>query len=224
MLANGVYLHSDGTNVQDSGQDNCLAEFYRHKSHNKSKSEAAGRAIWEESDMVRIYIAGDKTMDVVKPADQEMQNRFPRQWQAYISGREQIDGEPLESWYQISGYPGLIEEMRAQKVRTVESLSTLSDDYTGRNPGWIDWRKKALAYIETRKAKELLAEQNSELLKEVAQMREQLSVLSAQRQADDSGTSGSGDNDPPSRRVGRPRKSAGVGAVPHLSSPGHSAG
>ena len=172
MLANGTYIHGDdaGQHERDAGKDSIIPIFKRGRRLNQKKSEAEGRAIYDEFDECHFMIPGDQTYLHIEGVNETHKRRFRKQWEDYQAGREQITGEPLDAWYEISGFPGLIDELRAVKCRSVNDLATMHDDFVGRTPGWRDWREKARKYVAAQASKAALAEQNAELLERIAKL------------------------------------------------------
>lgn len=171
-LPNGVYGHADSErSLEHKGQDVVIPIFYIEKSLNKKKSEAAGRAIFDEYEAAKFIIPGDNTYEhkervtdaLFSDENGERRVSWVKRYEAFKSGLEQTDGMPLDAWYKIINHPGLIEEMRAMKIRSVEDLARLSDDFAMRTSWGLEWRKTAKAEIDARKNKENMAEANAEL-------------------------------------------------------------
>lgn len=190
-LANGVYGHaSDENELSRPGPDTVIPKFYREKQLNKRKSEDAGRSIYDEYDAMEFIIPGDNTTIHKERVTEEYMRRFPRQWEAYRAGLEQINGMPLESWYVIANHPGLIEEMRALKIRSVEDLAGINDDYATRAPWGIEWRKKAKEEMAKRQSQDAIIAANAELTAKLEAMEKRLAEMEG----------------PAKNKGGRPRK------------------
>lgn len=195
MLPNGIYTHEH--NVFDAERqqpDAIIPIFYREKQFNARASKEAGRAIYDEYDAAKFLIPGDNTYEHRDRVNEEHRQRWPRQWAAYQSGMEQVNGMPLDSWYEIIPHPGLIEEMRAMKIKSVEDLANISDQIVTGTMWGLEWRKKAKAEVEKRKSMDAHIAANSELQasldaekikreameKQLAEMSAQLSALTAE--------------------------------------------
>lgn len=179
-LANAVYGHAnDEMELERPGADVVMPRFYREKQMNKRKSDEAQRAVYDEYDAAEFIIPGDNTTIHKERVTEEHMRRWPRQWEAYKAGLEQINGMPLESWYVIANHPGLIEEMRAMKIRSVEDLASINDDYATRAPWGRDWRKKAQEEIARRESKDAVIAANAEMMAKLEAMSAELTALKA---------------------------------------------
>lgn len=179
-LANAVYGHAnDEMELERPGADVVMPRFYREKQLNKRKSEDAHRAIFDEYDAAEFIIPGDNTTVHKERVTDEHQRRWPQQWAAYRAGIEQVNGMPLESWYAIIPHPGLVEEMRALKIRSVEDLAGINDDFAGRAPWGRDWRKKAQDELARRKSQDSVLAANAEMQSKLDAMAEELAALKA---------------------------------------------
>ncbi len=189
MLANATYIHGDdaGAAERDVGKDSLIPIFKRSRRLNKVKSEAEGRAVFDEFDECHFMIPGDQTYLHIEGVTDLHKRRFPRQWESYQAGREQINGEPLENWYELVNFPGLIDEMRAAKVRSVNDLAGMNDDFVGRVPGWREWREKARKYVAAQASKAALAEQNAEMNAKIGERDVLIAEMSARLAALESG-------------------------------------
>lgn len=171
-LANAVYGHADSEmELERPGADAVMPIFYMEKQINRAKSDAAQRAIYDEYEAVRYVIPGDNTTEHKERVTDDIKRRFRTRYEAFKAGVEQIDGMPLDTWYPLLNHPGLVEEMRAIKVRSVEDLANLSDDYATRAAWGLEWRKKAKIEIERRKTSEAQIEANAELTDQLATER-----------------------------------------------------
>ncbi len=208
-LPNGVYGHAEGiTDLENKGnQDLVIPIFYMEKQLNKSKSQAAGRAIFDEYEAARFIIPGDNTFEHKERVSETMftddqgnpRPKWRARYDAFKAGIEQIDGMPLEAWYKIVNHPGLIEEMRALKIRSVEDLAGISDQVVTMAPWGREWRKLALEEVDARKTKDTVVAANAELTAQLAEMQKQLAALTAAAAAAPAAPKGKG---------GRPRKVA----------------
>ena len=95
---------------------------------NDFESERQGRPIFENVDFVKIFVPGDNTTVIDTPVREEHKKRFPLHWAAYQNahGSDQKEiGTPLSQWPRLS--ISQVEELRALKFYTVESVATASD-------------------------------------------------------------------------------------------------
>jgi len=91
------------------------------------KSKQEGRPVFEDREMVRIIIPGDRRSMVVEIVNDEHKARWPRAYEAFKAGQEApLDGTALSDWPQISR--ARVEELAYFHIRTVEQLASLGDD------------------------------------------------------------------------------------------------
>jgi hypothetical protein len=168
-------------------------EFYMNAQLDETATEAAGGVPqYVDKPFVKIYVPGDQFNVVDQPAwidarhPNAHNNRFPKQWAAFKANEAQVsDGMPLKD------FPALAESQRKTlaflEIRTVEQLASLSDDNCQKLPGGNDLKRKATAFLESRKdashALKLAAEvesRNAEAAKlkaDMAEMQAQLAEL-----------------------------------------------
>ncbi len=183
------------------GDDALLVRFYRQPLQNVAKSEAEGRPIYEDVDMVEIRVPGNKLMVVAEKATQAHKNRFPEHWRRYVAreSQEEVTGTLLEEW------PGItrsqVEELRFFNIRTIEQLVSLSDTHSGKMMGIQELKRRGAAYLEHSKVQ---SEANA-LAEAKRQLDEQQALnatLSSRLEALESLLSNQGEQ----KRRGRPPK------------------
>jgi hypothetical protein len=210
MLANGSYTHEHNTADAENNmnKDVIIPIFYREKQFNPQKSEVAQRSIYDEYDAAKFLIPGDDKTVHIERATLEHTRRWPRQWEAYKAGQDQSTGMPLDAWYQAQRHPAILEEMLALKIRTVEDLANLNDDFAGRTGWGREWREKARTELkshtqraEIEKANEGLTEKLQTQEKELEEMRRLMTAMQEQIAAN-----ASGNVEPLKRGPGRPPK------------------
>ncbi len=180
MLPNGQYTHEHDSIAAERGTpDGIIPKFYREKQFDASASKLAGRAIFREYDAIELMIPGDHTTVHKDAANEEWIRRFPKHWAAYKDGQEQVNGMPLEAWHEMIPHPGVIEEFRAMKVRSVEDLANLSDAFISRAPMGLEWRKKAKIEVEKQKGLEAHISANAELTAKMEAMAKRMEELEA---------------------------------------------
>ena len=76
---------------------------------------------------IHIAIPGDKTTDIRRAVKESDKIRFPRHWEAFERGLDQIEagGMPLEEWAALD--EGRRTELRAMNIFTVEQVANLAD-------------------------------------------------------------------------------------------------
>lgn len=148
-MSDDVSFSVHGLNADNSvrlGDDTrTIAIFYRHSVRNEVKSKEAGTPIFEARDHVKIFHPGEKDC-LDRPVKELDKRRFPQQWMAYQSGREQIaDGTPLDILF--PGSPEVVATMRALHINTVQQLAACTDQAIGNLPFGFDQRKKAQDFM-----------------------------------------------------------------------------
>ena len=156
--------------------------FIREPVKNDQKTKAEGRPIFDEMEIVRLFVAGDQYNQVSHPVDDRIKERFAKQyreWKERGTDRH-ISGTPLRQWPLLT--VANVAEFEALNVFNVEGLATLPDSALQRSFGLREWRAKAQAYLEAAKggaAAAALAEENLAMKDEIASMREEMKRLSA---------------------------------------------
>lgn len=184
-----------------SGEENLFVKFYKRAVQNNFKSERAGRPVFDEMTYVSILIPGIDTTAVDSPATEEHKRRFPMQWARFNSSEQDVstDGWPVEQWPALN--VAQVEELKAMKFMTVESLASASDAQIQRiGMGGYQLREKARAAIGV--AKDSADAQHYAV--ENARLRADIEALQAQIQAIQCSVSADGQER--ARGPGRPRK------------------
>lgn len=120
--------------------------FYMRAVMNNYKSAQEGRPIFDEKEFVRIITPGDKNAIFDQPVNDEHRRRFEAQYARFKKGLEQAQsGTPLEVWPQMT--VGMVAELKALNVSTVEQLADLSDTLAQRIMGANQWRQKAKVFL-----------------------------------------------------------------------------
>lgn len=103
--------------------------FFSKPLQNNFKTEQEGRPIFDDCDMVRIYVPGDDKNIVETFVREDHKRRFPLQWAHYqnkMQGDQRLAGKtPINQWPRIT--PGQAEELRALKFLSVEDVANASD-------------------------------------------------------------------------------------------------
>jgi len=125
-------LASDLNNPEFTGAvnpDSKLAViFYSKAVQNEFESEKQGRPIFKDMDFVKIFVPGDPTTVIDTFAREDHKKRFPMHWAHYQNkhgGDSREIGTPLSQWPRLS--QAQVEELRALKFFTVESIAGASD-------------------------------------------------------------------------------------------------
>lgn len=160
-------------------QDSKLyVQFFVTAVQNNFKTEQQKRPIFDEIKMVRIFTPGSRDIMVGK-ATPHYQERFPKQWAAFMQGQDQpLGGTPIEEVPFLS--VGQVAELRAINVRTLEQLAYMPDNLAQAIMGNFALRQKAIDLIAANKEHapaKALEEELAKRDKELAEMREQLAIL-----------------------------------------------
>lgn len=125
-------LASDLDNTDFVGATNpdsrLAVHFYKKALPHEFESQKQGRPIFYEVDFVRIQVPGDPTLAVDTPVREDHKQRFPLHWARYQNahgGDVKEVGTPLDQWPALN--KAQVEELRAQKFTTIESIATASD-------------------------------------------------------------------------------------------------
>jgi hypothetical protein len=173
----------DGMSQTAEANKGITPVFYREPILNPSRTAKEGRPIYDDMEVVRIFVAGDPLNQIVKPVDASMKERFPVQYDAWIKKQEgmTISGTPIRQWPLLT--PANIAEFEGLKIFSVEALSEVSDGNVTKSVGLREWREKAKAWLETNKdssAAARYASENMRLSDEVAELKQQMKDLSDQ--------------------------------------------
>lgn len=182
------------------GTGGVTAIFYKKALPNNFKTEQEGRPIFDDVDMVKIYISGDSHNVIDTLVREDHKQRFPREWMNYMNknGNDpHLSGTPLSQWPLIT--IAQAEELKALKFFTVENVAAASDaqlQRLGMTAGMSPhaFRDRAVNYLKVAKEEadvskneEMIAKLEAENAKikadtdaKIAQMQEQMaSILAA---------------------------------------------
>lgn len=176
-------INLDGSSQTAEMNKGITPVFYREPVLNPSRTAKEGRPIYDDMEVVRIFVAGDPLNQIVKPADQSMRERFPVQWKAWQEKQESmtISGTPIRQWPLLT--PANIAEFEGLKIFSVEALSEVSDGNVTKAVGLREWREKAKAWLASSKDSNAAVEyaaENMRLRSEMDEMKTRLNELSDQ--------------------------------------------
>lgn len=175
-VINGVINTLPGT--EDPGDAGLSVTFKMHSHFNDVRTREEGRPIFEMKEYVLIQVPGDTTNIVFRPVRETDQTRFPKQWLAFLAGKEQVQGTPLTSVAWLSR--AQCDELAYFRIQTVEQLASVTDANAQRYMGLNELRKKAQDYLDTIKSEAPFARMQSELAtrdEEISTMKGQLQTL-----------------------------------------------
>jgi hypothetical protein len=151
--------------------------FYVRAVMNNFKSAEEGRPIFEEKEYIRIIVPGDSKTTVDCPVTDEFRMRFEKQYDKFKKGLEQaVVGTPLEVWPQMT--VGLVAELKAMNISTVEQLADLDDGRAQKIMGSHDLRRRARTFLDAAQGEAANNKLNMELEKRDAEIE----ALKAQMQ------------------------------------------
>ena len=157
-----------------AGDEKLFVIFYKGVQHDEGASTEAGRPIYRDVDMVRIYTPGDRNNVVDRPVRDSDKSRWPKQYAAFRSGADeaaQLIGTPLTDWPGVGR--AMSEELRYFGIRTVEQLADATDAAAMKVPGLYQLKKAAVIWLDRSKA-------TAEAMKATAELER----AQAQREAD----------------------------------------
>lgn len=130
------------------GADNRLyVEFYRAPFLHAGKSQAEGRAVYEERDCIRIHVPGDKLTVIDRPLDEIDRVRFADRYAKWKAGQaEAVVGTPLSALPGMT--PAKVEEYKYFKVVTVEQLAQAPDGLGQKFMGFQQDKQRAKAFLD----------------------------------------------------------------------------
>jgi len=160
--------------------DNKLyVEFLRKPRLHAAKSREAGRAVYEETDYVKIYVPGDKSSVVERPVTEQDIQRFQARYDKWKSGQaEAVVGTPLSSLPSMT--PAKIEEYKYFKVLTVEQLAEANDNLGQKFMGFHADKQRAKAFLEVAAGNAPIERMNQELAQrdaEIETLKQQMAAL-----------------------------------------------
>lgn len=178
---------TEGVHPVTYGSDAGLfVEFYMKSRKLEFQSQKEGRYIGEDIPWMRLRFPGDRLRTYDKPAklkyedgeDQSMpldNERFPKQWNAFVAQKEQVQvGTPLEEWAILNKSEVL--ELKSLHIHTVEQLAGAPDTALT----WLgarETRKKAIAFLAQAKGGaeiNRLMEKNATLENDLNFLKEQM--------------------------------------------------
>lgn len=143
-------IERQGWGIAASGptDDKLIVGFYKKSVPNAAKSREMGVPFHESRDFVKIQHPGETLNVVDRPVLDDDKRRWPRQWENYQRGVNQVpDGIPLSLLFPAA--PHIVTMMRGYNIHTVEQLSNLSGEAIGTvGMGAQEWVNAAKRYME----------------------------------------------------------------------------
>lgn len=187
MLVNTTTTPTDWSGVTDapgldetrfSEDSKLFVQFFRKPVLQPGLSQQEGRAIYKETDYIRIMVPGDKLSIVERPVDAIDSRRFADKYEKWKAGAGNvIEGTPLASLPKMT--PSKVEEYKFFNIHTVEQLAEAADSLGQKFFGFNEDKRSAKAFIELAKGNAPIEKMNAELQERDAKIEE----LSAQVEA-----------------------------------------
>lgn len=170
-------------NEERFAHDNKLfVEFYRKPTLQHEESVQAGRAIYKETDYVRIVVPGDKSSEVDRPVNEIDRRRFADRYQKWLAGQAQaVIGTPLTALPGMT--PAKVKEYEYFKVSTVEQLASAPDNLGQKFMSFQQDKQRAAAFLEVAANNAPIERMNEELQKrdaEIENLKTMVEALQAQ--------------------------------------------
>jgi hypothetical protein len=128
--------------------DTLHVKFSVHPRIHPTKSEEAGRPIFEDTHYIMIMQPGNKDNIVHRPATERDKKRFAEKYKKFLAREDQeaVEGTLLEEW------PGItrsqVEELKYMHIRTVEQLAAVSDANSQNIMGIQMLKAKAVKFLD----------------------------------------------------------------------------
>ncbi len=134
-------------------EDGVFATFTDELLPNKSRTKKTGSPQFDETLMVTIRVP-NQTDYAYRPATDADKKRFPKSYEAYLTGKEATDdGTPIRMWPGITGNE--ITMLDALQIKTVEQLAELPDAGIHRlGPGGMGLKLRAQKFLASQDEKD----------------------------------------------------------------------
>lgn len=171
---------------------------------NEARSREENRPIYEDMEVCRIRMGGDRLQAPVFPADAEAsgavenedgyfvtmkyKEKYAEQYRKFKAGEVQTkDGTPLEALTFLT--PARVKEFKALNIYTAESLASLEGaSLKSLGQGGLEWKKKAKAYLDNAAGSAVVTQQASKiefLERQIEELRKERAQYPAVLSADD---------------------------------------
>jgi hypothetical protein len=158
------------------------AEFYSDAERDGFASTQAGRDIFRDVDLVKIFIPGSGTI-LVERVNEGHIERWPDEFRAFKAGKEApLTGTPLTEWPLLKR--AQIAELNYRNIRTVEDIALLSDlAVQNLGMGGVMLRSRARAFLDDAEHEALatkLVTENDNLRMRISTLENQVEQLGQQ--------------------------------------------
>lgn len=163
--------------------------FYTKKVLNQKTNQL------EEVEMIKITAPGE-TLCVYGGKVRDVDRmRWPDEYERFKKGEQGLTGIPLSKWPECANDIDFIDQMRANRINTVEDMANMSDTALRLFHGALEWRVKAQAFLaEKQRERKIAAQEDAAMATqaELEELRRQIAELKAAQA--------------PKNKGGRPRK------------------
>ena len=156
--------------------------FFLQEEPDPAATAAAGTLRIRTMECVRLHTAGDMNSAPVHPVDDKIKERFGIEYSKWKERQNNdfIKGLPLTQWPLASR--GLVMELNALNIRSVEDLAAVSDGNIGKVMDGRALRAQAIAWLETNKEAAVAAKyaaENEQLRADIVELGRQVKELAA---------------------------------------------
>jgi hypothetical protein len=162
-----------------------FVSFYTKPVMNPLKSTEAGRQVFDEKDYIRIMTPGSQLCVIDEPIKSgNYLSRFGDRYSKWKAGQQElISGTPLDAFPWLIGKIGLLAELKALNIHTVEQLSTLPDSAMHNMMGGHELRNRAAEWLDQTTGTDAkvakMSKENDDLKAQMAAMQDQMKQLMA---------------------------------------------
>jgi hypothetical protein len=150
------------------GDERLHVRFFTNARIDVAKSTAANRPVYRDVPYIEMMMPGDKNNIVVEPVWDQHKQRFPKQWEQFVKGEEQMaDGTPLKAAPFLT--PSHVAELNHMRIVTVEQLANLPDTAMG-FMGAQEFKQAAKRYLEATSGSDALLKRIEALEQENARL------------------------------------------------------
>jgi len=154
-----------------TGDAKLFVQFYRKPVMHPGKSHEAGRAIYEETDYIKIMVPGDKLSIIERRVNDIDKRRFADKYAKWLAGAGNvIEGTPISSLPKMT--PSKVQEYKYFNVHTVEQLAEANDNLGQKFFGFNEDKRAAKAFLEIAKGNAPIEKMNEELKSRDAKIEE----------------------------------------------------
>ncbi len=171
----------NGGLVEFGDDSRLFVEFSSRAVVDPIKTQEQGRPVHVQMDYIRIQQPGERDC-ILRPAHDGDRRRFRNHWQAYQEGRTNIpEGTQLSVLFPNN--PEIVENLKVDKVFTVEQLAGLNDTQIQNiGMGARAWQQKAAEYLAVAfegKGMHAVTKQLEQLVAQVAALTDKNTALEA---------------------------------------------